>query len=166
MFFQTLAGAAWAFRIGRTAFRAAACAATARSGNHQPRDDRQDRPIGPFLPCLQGARTKEGAHQSELECGRRGEFDSDRGVTTGTRLARSFGNGGWLHQDGDFGPGLGARQGRTPPVCQSQGWSWRSCFAAATPANSRGVGGIPSPRARGMAAGVSRRPAAAPLRRA
>lgn len=62
--------AAWAFRIGRTAFRVAAYAA--RSGNHQPWDNRQERPIGPFILCLRGARTKEGDI--------RANFDPDAGV--------------------------------------------------------------------------------------
>jgi len=45
--------------------------------------------------ACKGSRTKQGdIRANSNECGRRGGLDSDRGVTTGTRLARRFRNGG------------------------------------------------------------------------
>ena len=84
--------------------------ATARSGNYQPRGNRRDRPIGPFLPCRQGARTKEGDIRANSNAGAGGGLDSDSS-DRGTRLARSFGNGGGYSKAGISD--RGTRQGRT-----------------------------------------------------
>ena len=137
--------------------------ATARSGNYQPRGNRRDRPIGPFLPCRQGARTKEGDIRANSNAGAGVGLILTR-VIVGQGLQEVSGTGAATARRG-FRTGWGGGKAG-PPGCQSQGWSWRSCFAAGAPASSRALWGIPSRPTAGMAVGVSRRPATTPLRHA